>query len=55
MILTALRRMTWTSKEYCKLSNVDILSKAAGVSAQLIAADDVFLPIRGLQSNGESK
>jgi hypothetical protein len=47
--------MTWTSKEDCKLHNVDILSKAAGVSAQLIAADDMFLPIRGLQSNGESK
>jgi len=37
------------------LHNVDTLSKVAGVSVQLIAADDVFLPIRGLQANRESK
>jgi hypothetical protein len=55
MILIALRRMTWTSKENCRLYNVDKLSKAAGVSAELIAAEDVFLLIRGLQSNEESK
>lgn len=37
------------------LHNVDTLSKVAGVSVQLIVADDVFLPIRGLQANRESK